>query len=199
AAMISAPNLCCGRRQRGGAKEKEKSAPPTCSIRRHFPLPLGSCLVAILAVPIALPVFVSTGIQYICKICVSILRLNNRKYWEYTEHARKTCKYWRLFCHWYTKYYILTNLLVIFILWPLLLVLYPIAGVLHATFDMASSTYTKSNMIDQAGVDDGFISSELDLLGITDTEKVPDQCAVHCKIARRFHEGCHRCERCSVF
>ncbi|KAL1530081.1 hypothetical protein AB1Y20_001003 [Prymnesium parvum] len=147
--------------------------------RRKFPIPLGSCLVAIAAVPIALVIFAYNGILYISQICSSIILLNHRKYYEYTARLRAECNVAGMLCHWFTKYYIISSILVILIVWPILIVLYPIVGLLHATFEMAKITYEESNMVEQSGTDEGFVHGTLDRMGLTDseTERLAERCA----------------------
>lgn len=141
--------------------DKLPEAMKNCSIRRVLPIPIGSVAAAFVSVAISFFMFLLVDLQFIPRVVWGIARVNQSKFKYYSKNTRGDCKC----CNWYLGWYLLFNLGLILIT-VLLLVLYPVIGIMHATYMVARRVFRESNMYAQAAT-----GGLLDRAGITDSEK----------------------------
>ena len=163
--------LCCARRGSSRSVGDDSSIFSTPSFfqksvpfRRQFPIPLGSTLVAILMFPLAILVFLPYSLKLITEVMFGLIHLVHRKYSEYTEGkyndavSEGSCVPWLVApFNWYFKYWLAIEFILI-LLWPLLLIVHPIAGALHAMFEASKQTYNESDLVDEALPPDGLFA-----------------------------------------
>lgn len=143
-------------------------ATPEKPFRRQFPVPLGSTLVALIVFPFAFLAFLPYSIVGVSKVFISLMRLIHRKYYEYSQQkynrtADEGCAAPWLVApfNWYFKYWLVTELLLL-LLWPLVLLLHPIAGTLHSMFEAAKQTYRESNTVEEGVPPEGLFHGAYD-------------------------------------
>ena len=166
--------LCCTRRGSSRSVDDSSSFFSTPSFfkqslpfRRQFPIPLGSSLVAILMFPLAILVFLPFSVKLISEVMIGLIKLIHRKYSEYKEGAYNdavesgSCAPWLVApFNWYFKYWLAIEFILILV-WPLLLIVHPIAGALHAMFEAGKQTYNESDLVDEALPPEGLLSSTI--------------------------------------
>ena len=157
--------------------ERQDRCPP------EIPVPFGALLVAIVVLPLAIPLFLWLSVTRITEIIADLVVFNHQTFVAFVrdkfEKGSPTCggRLCSLF-NWYTGLYVLINIVLV-IGWALLVALYPVVGVMHTMVECAWRAYDESDMWEEslvAGLGD------VVRLNKADKEACAEQIAQYCAV-----------------
>tara|TARA_B110001452_G_scaffold186415_2_gene156873 strand:- start:481 stop:1350 length:870 start_codon:yes stop_codon:yes gene_type:complete len=149
----------------------------------ELPVPLGALLVAVVVLPLSIPLFMWLSVTRITEIIADLVVFNHQTFVAFVRDKFKkgSPTYGGRLCslfNWYTALYVLINVVLV-IGWALLVALYPVVGVLHTMVECAWRAYDESDMWEQS-----LIAGLGDVVGVnkTDKEVFAEQIAQHCVV-----------------